>query len=121
MFVAFLPTSVAALGFTSTDGTLNDRMDNVGSCSPLPQSEPAVSVSEHEQSLTECVDVRSPGVVGGTNETISSKVTHSQPRLQHQEPAQNFKVTYLKTYNNILYAFCVLIYILLFFPDTYTL
>lgn len=74
---------------------LNDhspsRMDNVGSCSPLPQSEPAVSVSEHEQSLTECVDVRSPGVVGGTNETISSKVTHSQPRLQHQEAAQNFK------------------------------
>ncbi|XP_066387692.1 uncharacterized protein [Miscanthus floridulus] len=87
------PSSLAALDSTSTDGTPNGRMDNVVSCSPLPQSESAVSVSEHQQSLTECVEVRSPGVVGeyGTNEMISSKVTHSQPRLQHQEATQNFK------------------------------
>ncbi|KXG39164.1 uncharacterized protein LOC8077056 isoform X1 [Sorghum bicolor] len=86
------PSSLAALDSTSTDRP-NGRMDNVVSCSPLPQSESAVSVSEHQQSLTECVEVRTPGVVGeyGTNEMISSKVTHSQPRLQHQETTQNFK------------------------------
>jgi len=114
----FVAYSLAALDSTSTDGTPNGRMDNVVSCSPLPQSESAVSVSEHQQSLTECVEVRSPGVVGeyGTNEMISSKVTHSQPRLQHQEATQNFKVSHLKTYDNILFGFCVLlIYILLIF------
>uniref|UniRef100_A0A804LLP9 Uncharacterized protein n=1 Tax=Zea mays TaxID=4577 RepID=A0A804LLP9_MAIZE len=73
------------------DAVAKEDLNDHSPSSPLPQSEPAVSVSEHEQSLTECVDVRSPGVVGGTNETISSKVTHSQPRLQHQEAAQNFK------------------------------
>lgn len=79
-------------------------MDNIGSCSPLPQSESAVSVSEHQQSLTQCVEVRSPGVVGEyrTNELISSKITHSHPRLQHQEATQNFKVTH---FDNILLCF----------------
>lgn len=92
MFVCGLQ-SLAALEI-STDASPNDKMDNIGSCSPLPQSESAVSVSGHQQSLTECVKVRNPGVVGeyGANEMISSKVTHSQPQLQHQEATQNFKV-----------------------------
>nr|CAB3495640.1 unnamed protein product [Digitaria exilis] len=79
----------------STDVASNDKRDHVASCSPLPQLESAVSVSEHQHSLTESVEDPSPGVVGeyGTNEMISSKVTHSQPQLQHQDnPAmQNFK------------------------------
>lgn len=105
----------------STDLTPNDRMDNVGSCSPLPQSESAVSVSEHQQSLTQCVEVRSPGVVGEyrTNELISSKITHSHPRLQHQEATHNFKVTH---FDNILFCFPYMphLYNLDFFK-TYTL
>ncbi|CAN6306291.1 unnamed protein product [Urochloa humidicola] len=89
------PSSLTALNsIISTDLAPNDKAD-VGSCSPLPQPESALSVSEHQQSLTESVEDPSTGVVGDyeTNEMISSKVTHSQPQLQHQDnPAvQNFK------------------------------
>ncbi|CAN6324939.1 unnamed protein product [Urochloa humidicola] len=90
------PSSLAALNsIISTDVAPNDKMDHVGSCSPLPQPESVISVSEHQQSLTESVEDPSTSVVGeyGTNEMISSKVTHSQPQLQHQDNAavQNFK------------------------------
>ncbi|OEL34838.1 hypothetical protein BAE44_0004146 [Dichanthelium oligosanthes] len=89
-------SSLAALNsIISTDVAHNDKTDHVGSCSPLPQPESVVSVSEHQQSLTESVEDPSLGVVVeyGTNEMISSKVTHSQPQLHHQDnPAiQNFK------------------------------
>ncbi|CAN6319648.1 unnamed protein product [Urochloa humidicola] len=89
------PSSLTALNsIMSTDVVPNDKTD-VSSCSPLPQPESVVSVTEHQQSLTESVEDPSTGVVGeyGTNEMISSKVTHSQPQLQHQDnPAvQNFK------------------------------
>ncbi|CAN6294740.1 unnamed protein product [Urochloa humidicola] len=88
-------SSLTALNsIMSTDVVPNDKTD-VSSCSPLPQPESVVSVTEHQQSLTESVEDPSTGVVGeyGTNEMISSKVTHSQPQLQHQDnPAvQNFK------------------------------
>ncbi|TKV95589.1 hypothetical protein SEVIR_9G373000v4 [Setaria viridis] len=89
------PSQTALNSITSTDVAPNDKMDHLGSCSPLPQPESIISVSEHQQSLTESVEAPSPGVVGeyGTNEMITSKVTYSQPQFQHQDnPAiQNFK------------------------------
>ncbi|CAL4914867.1 unnamed protein product [Urochloa decumbens] len=90
------PSSLTALNsIISIDVAPNDKTGHVGSCSPLPQPESVVSVSEHQQPMTESVEDPSTGVVGeyGTNEMISSKVSHSQPQLQHQDnPAvQNFK------------------------------
>ncbi|CAL4939913.1 unnamed protein product [Urochloa decumbens] len=89
-------SSLTALNsIISTDVAPNDKTDHVGSCSPLPQPESVVSVSEHQQSLTESVEDPSTGVVDeyGTNEMISSKVIHSQPQFQHQDnpSVQNFK------------------------------
>ncbi|CAL4923120.1 unnamed protein product [Urochloa decumbens] len=90
------PSSLTALNsIISIDVAPNDKTGHVGSCSPLPQPESVVSVSEHQQPMTESVEDPSTGVVGeyGTNEMISSKVSHSQPQLQHQDnPAvQSFK------------------------------
>ncbi|RLN38982.1 uncharacterized protein C2845_PM01G17810 [Panicum miliaceum] len=90
------PSSLTSLNsIIWTDVAHDDKTDHVGSCSPLPQPESVVSVSERQQSLHESVEDPSHGVVGeyGTNEMISSKVTHSQPQLQHQGSpvAQNFK------------------------------
>ncbi|XP_025797215.1 uncharacterized protein LOC112877207 isoform X3 [Panicum hallii] len=89
-------SSLTALNsIISTDVAHDDKTDHVGSCSPLQQPESVVSVYELQQSLHESVEDPSHGVVGeyGTSEMISSKVTHSQPQLQHQDnPAiQNFK------------------------------
>lgn len=87
------PSSLTAVdSITSPDVIPNDKKDNVGSCTPLPQSESAVSVSEHQKLLAENMETHSPGVVGEyeINEIISSKVTHSQP-IQHQDATQDFK------------------------------
>jgi hypothetical protein len=93
----------------STDVAHDDKTDHVGSCSPLQQPESVVSVYELQQSLHESVEDPSHGVVGeyGTSEMISSKVTHSQPQLQHQDnPAiQNFKVTHFKMDDNVPFYF----------------
>jgi hypothetical protein len=89
--------SLTALNATaSTDIPPNNKMDHAVSQSSLPQSVSVTSVYEHQQS-SEAVEVLSPGVVGEyVTETISSKVTHSQPQLQHQDNSVvlNLKVSH---------------------------
>ncbi|TVU46600.1 hypothetical protein EJB05_06143 [Eragrostis curvula] len=89
------PSSLTALNaMVSTDISPNDKMDHAVSQSSLPQSDSNTSVSEHQRSSSEAVDVQSPGVVGEyVTEMISSKVVHSQPQFQHQDNlvVPNFK------------------------------
>ncbi|KAL6594105.1 hypothetical protein ACP70R_049006 [Stipagrostis hirtigluma subsp. patula] len=90
------PSSLAALdSIISTDVVPpNDQTHHVGPHGSLPQSDSAVSAPERQQSLTDGVEVPSPGVIGeyATSEMISSKVTHSaQLQLQDTPSMQNFK------------------------------
>ncbi|KAK3151878.1 hypothetical protein QOZ80_3AG0251920 [Eleusine coracana subsp. coracana] len=91
------PSSLIALNaIVSDDVPPSDKMEHVISQSPLPESNSITSVSEHQQSSSEAVEVPSPHVVGEfVTEVISSKVTHSQPQFQHQD---NSVVPNIKTY-----------------------
>jgi hypothetical protein len=109
LFVASSQTALNSI--TATDVAPNDKMDHLGSCSPLPEPESIISVSEHQQSLTESVEAPSPGVVNeyGTNEMITRKVAYSQPQFQHQDTPANFKVTHFKSKDNVPFNFlCVI-------------
>ncbi|KAK3146979.1 hypothetical protein QOZ80_3BG0276120 [Eleusine coracana subsp. coracana] len=91
------PSSLTALNaIISTDVPPSDKMEHVISPSPLPESNSITSVSEHQQSSSEAVEVSSPHVVGEfVTEVISSKVAHSQPQFHHQD---NSVVPNIKTY-----------------------